>query len=188
MLDIALKNKALSVKLTVKGVVSAILIVLSVGIPQIAHIAGGAQAGAQWMPMYAPVLLAGCLLGWQWGLGVGALAPICSFAFTTLALNNAMPALERLPYMILELAVFGVVTGLFAKYIRKNFAMAFPAVLCAETAGRAVYAIYSAAAGKSFAYIMNSIENSLPGLFLYAIAVPVIVIALAAILKRKENE
>lgn len=187
MISALLKKKSLSFKLTVKGTISAILVILSVALPQLAHIIGGAQAGAIWMPMYAPALIAGCLLGWQWGLGVGIIAPICSFGFTTLALDSAMPALERLPYMTLELAMFGLVSGLFGKLIAKNPVVAFPAVLAAEVAGRAVYVVYNLIAGKSFAYLFGSVQTSLTGLFLYAILVPIVVIVLDAIIK-KANE
>ena len=95
MLDAVLKKLSAPARISVKGAIAVVLAALAVGLPQIAHIVGGAAAGSVWMPMYLPVLLAGCLLGWHWGLLVGVLSPIVSFGFTTLALNSAMPALER---------------------------------------------------------------------------------------------
>ncbi len=188
MLNAVLAKQKLAVRLSVKGAISVAMVILSVGLPQIAHIIGGASAGAAWMPMYLPALLAGCLLGWQWGLGVGIIAPIVSFGFTTLALGSAMPALERLPYMTLELAAFGAVTGLFAKKIEKNSLFAFPAVLLAQLAGRTVYAVYNLIAGASFAHVWASVQTSLTGLYVQALLVPAIVIALAAILKREAKK
>lgn len=186
MLNALLKNRSLAVRVSIKGAIGAILVILSVALPQLAHAVGGAQAGAEWMPMYAPALLAGCLFGWQWGLGVGIIAPICSFGFTSLALATAMPSLERLPYMTLELAAFGAVSGLFAKSVSKNSLMAFPAVLAAEVSGRAIYMIYNLIAGKSFGYLFSSVQTSLTGLFLYAILVPLAVIALDKLIKKDE--
>lgn len=188
MLDVVLKKRSLAFRLSIKGAVSLFLVVLAVTLPQIAHLTGGASAGAAWLPMYAPVLLAGCLLGWQWGLGVGILSPVVSFGFTSLALGTAMPDLTRLPYMILELAAFGVVSGLFAKLIRKNPFFAFPAVIAAQLSGRAIYLIYNLIAGRSFAALWASIQTGLAGLYIQAAVVPLIVIALAVLLKRGNGQ
>ena len=188
MLDLVLKKYSNAVRLTVKGAVAIVLVALAVGLPQIAHIAGGAAAGAKWMPMYLPVLLAGCLLGWHWGLGIGILSPIISYGFTTLALSSAMPTLARLPYMALELAAFGGVSGAFCKLIEKNSLFAFPAVLSAQVAGRAVYLIYNLIAGKGFAELWQSVETGLAGLYLQAVLVPVAVIVVAACIKRSKQQ
>ena len=133
--------------------------------------------------MYAPALLAGCLLGWQWGRGVGVLSPVISFGFTSLALGTAMPDLSRLPYMVLELATFGAVSGAFAKLIRKNSLFAFPAGICAQVSGRAVYLIYNLIAGRSFTALWSSIQTGLVGLYLQTVIVPLAVIALSLLLK-----
>lgn len=196
MVDAVLKNRSVAVRITVKSIICAAMIVLSVALPQVAHIIGnavggaaeGAAAGSVWMPMYAPALLAGCLLGWQWGAIVGAIAPVASFGFTSLALGAAMPTLARLPYMTIELVAFGVVAGLFAKLIRKNALFAFPAVISAQVAGRVLYVVYNLIAGQNIAYLWESIKTSLPGLYVQAALVPIIVIVLAAVLKKDKNE
>lgn len=188
MLDSALKKLSVAARISVKGAISIVLAALAVGLPQLAHILGGAQAGAVWMPMYLPVLLAGCLLGWHWGLLVGVLSPIISFGFTSLALGSAMPALERLPYMTLELAAFGAVSGAFAGLMKKNVMFAFPAVLAAQVAGRAIYVVYNLIAGKSFASLMGSVQTGLVGLYAQLIIVPLVVIAVCAIIKRADRE
>ena len=65
------KNLSLKVKITVKSLISAGIIALAVILPQLVHLIAGQPGGVQWLPMYLPVLLGGCLLGWTWGLGVG---------------------------------------------------------------------------------------------------------------------
>ncbi len=50
-----------------------------------------------------------------------------------------MPADARLPFMVVELAVFAAISGLFSKKISQNGWMAFPAVLLAQVAGRTVF-------------------------------------------------
>lgn len=186
MLDTVLSKKSVALRVTVKGAVSALLVALAVALPQFAHMAGGAAAGAKWLPMYAPALLAGCLLGWQWGLGVGLLSPLVSFGFTTALLGSAMPVATRLPYMTLELAVFGLVSGLFTKRIRGNAWLAFPAVVCAQLCGRTLYVVYNLIAGQSFAALWASVQTGLVGLFLQVALVPFAVVALSAISKRDD--
>ena len=183
MLDVALKRFTVKIRITIKSAVSLLCVVLAVGLPQIAHVVGGASAGATWLPMYLPVLLAGCLLGSVWGLGVGILSPLISFGFTTLALGNAMPALGRLPFMVAELAVFGLVTGLFSKKIENNSLFAFPAVIIAQLAGRTVNLIAGLIAGQSITALWNVIQTGLIGLYLQALIVPVVVIILAKVIK-----
>ena len=176
MLDVVLQGKPLKVRLSVKGTIAVLLVVAAVALPQIAHIAGGSSAGAAWLPMYAPVLLAGCLLGLGWGWGVGVISPIVSFGFTSLFLDGAMPAAARLPYMVLELAVFGLVSGLFSKHIQKNALYAFPAVICAQVAGRLCYFIAAVAFGQSAGAVWSIIESGMTGLFVQAAVVPAIVL------------
>ncbi len=187
MISAILKQKSTVVKITVKSIISFVLVVLAVGLPQIAHLAGGAAAGSVWLPMYAPALLAGCLLGWQWGLGVGILSPLASFAFTSLALGSAMPALSRLPYMVAELAVFGLVSGLFAKKIERSAVWAFPAVIAAQIAGRLVYFIAAVAFGQQASAVWGVIESGLTGLYLQAAVVPVIVLLLSLAIKHDRD-
>lgn len=188
MLDSVLKKLSVPARISVKGAIAVVLAALAVMLPQLTHILGGAQAGAIWMPMYLPVVLAGCLLGWHWGLLVGVLSPVISFGFTTLALDSAMPALERLPYMTLELAAFGAVSGAFAGLMRKNALFAFPAVLSAQVAGRAIYVVYNLIAGKSFASLMTSVQTGLAGLYAQLIIAPLVAIAIFAIVKRAEGK
>lgn len=187
MLDMALNKTKLSVKITVKATIAVLLAVMAVALPQLTHAIGGAAAGGIYMPMYMPALLAGILLGWQWGLGVGLLSPVISFGFTTLTLSSAMPSLERLPYMVLEVATFGAVAGLFAKRAQKSPLFSFPAVLTAQAAGRLVYVVYNLIAGKSFAYLWNSVVTSMTGLWLQALIVPLLAMLLFAVLDHEQK-
>lgn len=183
-------NAAAGLKVTVKTLLSAAVIALAVLLPQAVHLAVGAQGGAQWLPMYLPVLLGGCLLGWRWGLGIGVLSPLVSFAVTSLA-GSAMPAAARLPYMAAELAVFAAVSGLFSQKIAQNGWMAFPAVLLAQMAGRAVFlalaAIFQGVSSLSAAAVWAQIQTGLLGLLLQAVLVPLLVMGLRAVLLRNRE-
>lgn len=184
---LARHNVKPGVKIAVKTLISAGVIALAVILPQIVHLFAGAQGGVQWLPMYLPVLLGGCLLGWRWGLGVGLLSPLVSFAFTSLA-GNAMPAAARLPYMMAELAAFAVVSGLFSEKIARNGWMAFPAVLLAQVSGRlfflALAAAFQEVSSQSAAVVWSQIQAGLLGLVLQAVVVPFLVMGLRALMNR----
>ncbi len=176
------KNVSVKLKITVKMLVSAGIIALAIGLPQLVHAVAGAQGGARWLPMYLPVLLGGCLLGWQWGLGIGIVSPLLSFGITSLA-GNAMPVAVRLPYMVAELAVFGAVSGVFSKRIAENSWMAFPAVLSAAVGGRTLFmtvaAVFQSVSPLSAAAVWSQIQTGLVGLVLQATLVPIIVMILS---------
>ena len=175
------KGYSLKVKLTVKSFVSLGIIALAVLLPQIVHAILGTSGGVQWLPMYLPVLLGGCLLGTVWGLGVGILSPIASFLIT-LAAGNPMPALARLPFMICELAVFAAICGLFSKKIAQNSWMAFPAVLLAAVAGRSTFMllvlIFQSVTPFTPELIFSQIQAGLLGMVLQAVIVPFMVMGL----------
>lgn len=184
------RNATLRVKVTVKMLVSLAVVALAVLLPQLVHLAAGAQGGVQWLPMYLPVLLGGCLLGWQWGLGVGVLSPVVSFAVTALA-GDPMPAAARLPYMMAELAVFAAASGLFSNKIVRNGWMAFPAVLLAQVAGRltflALAAVFQAVSPLTAAAVWSQIQTGLLGMVAQAVVVPFLVMGVRALLAREKK-
>lgn len=182
------KQVSLRVKITVKTLISASLIVLAVILPQLFHFAFGAQSGIKFLPMYLPVILGGCLLGIKWGVAVGALSPLVSFLITSAA-GNPMPALARLPFMAAELVVFAAVAGAFSKKIAKNALWAFPAVISAQIVGRAAFlgsvAIFQSLVPFTPALIWSQIVTGITGLALQAVFAPLIVIALKLLLDKK---
>lgn len=188
--NVLTKNNAASkTKITCKTLVSIGLIALAVVLPQLVHLALGQPGGVQLLPMYLPVLIGGCLLGWRWAMFVGVLSPLASFALTSL-MGNPMPVLARLPFMMAELAVFAVVSGLFSNKIYKNGLWAFPAVLTAQLAGRAVFLglafIFQSVAPFTAEMIWSQILAGWLGLAIQLIAVPLIVIGIRAILVKEK--
>ena len=192
MLESILARKGVSVRIriTVKSLVAVGVVALAVLLPQLVHLAAGASGGVRWLPMYLPVLLGGCLLGTWWGLGVGLVSPLASFAITS-AMGSAMPAAARLPFMMAELAVFAAVSGLFSKKIAENGWMAFPAVLLAAVSGRAFFlllaVIFQNIAPFTPAMIWSQIQTGLLGLVLQAVLVPFIAMGLRVLINRDKN-
>ncbi len=185
------KNLSLSAKITVKSAIGVALIALAVALPQFVHIIVGASGGMTWLPMYLPVLIAGCVLGAKYGVAIGMLSPVASFLVTS-AFSSPMPMLARLPFMVVELAVFGGVSGLFSKYIAKNALAAFPAVLIAEVCGRGVFMLCVVALQNvtvlTPALVWSQIQSGFLGLIAQALLVPAIVIALRSLILKSKDE
>lgn len=188
---LARRNASLKIRITVKSLVSVGIVALAVLLPQFVHLVLGQAGGMQWLPMYLPVLLGGCLLGTWWGLGVGIASPLVSFAITS-AMGNAMPAAARLPFMAAELAVFAAVSGLFSRKISENGWMAFPAVLLAAVCGRAFFlllaVLFQGIAPFSPALVWSQIQTSFAGLILQAVVVPFAVMGLKLLLDRDRHD
>lgn len=188
---LTLNNVAPRRKIAYKTILSAGLVVLAVVLPQLIHIVSGQPGGAKWLPMYLPVLICGCMLGTKWGIAVGVLSPLTSFLITSLA-GSPMPALQRLPFMMIELAVFAAVSGAFTKKISENGAWAFAAVISAQLIGRCVFlgsaALFGESAGLPLGMVWSQIRTGFVGLAVQAVLVPVIIIALKKIMEKKSDE
>ncbi len=186
------RNASFKSKLSVKSVLSIGIITLSVVLPQLIHLALGRSGGIQWMPMYMPVLIGGCLMGARWGTVIGAAAPIASFIITS-SMENPMPSVERLPFMLVELAVFAAVSGFFSRRIYKSSWISFPAVLLAQVCGRAAFLftvfMFQSSVALTVETAWQQIRAGFAGMLAQAVIVPFIIIGLKALLNRnKSNE
>ena len=161
--------KPAAIRLAVGG----LLIAAGILLPQLFHLAGGRAMGEVFLPMHLPVLLAGFCLGPLFGGAVGILTPLASCLVT----GMAMPAPAILPFMVVELAVYGAAAGLFYSRFRIP---ALPALLLAQLAGRGLLL-----AGQVFGLpvpaaltVFTSLAVGLPGLIIQWAAVPLILLAL----------
>ena len=104
-----------------------------------------------------------------------------------------MPVAERLPFMMVELAVFALVSGAFSGKIAENGAWAFLAVISAQLIGRASFllmaVIFQNLVSFTPAMIWSQICTGLVGALVQAILVPVIIILLRKLLlKESKND
>lgn len=182
MLENALKQRNITCAraVGVKSAVSAALIAASVLLPQLVHALYGAAGGAKFLPMYIPVLLGGVLLGRVWGVCVAVASPVVSY-LVTLSLGNPMPAAARLPYMIVELAVFALVSGAFSGAIYGDLRKAFPVCALAAVCGRAVYVLMNI---KNLSAALAVVRGGIPGLVILAAAVPLAAVIIGKAIKR----
>lgn len=182
------ENKASREK--IKLVLAVFTIALAVVSPFVAHVAFGSLSGVRWLPMYYPVLLSGLLLGSIYGSVVGAVSPIISFILTSIV-GTPMPTLARLPFMVVELAIFGAVSGAFSHLVYKKSYMAFPVVLLTEVVGRGVFlvlvAIFNSVTTFTPSVIWTQIKMGWPGLLSTFIIVPCVVMLVSFLSRKSER-
>ena len=170
-----------------KTVATLVAIVAAVAIPQILHLIGaasglGSALGEIFLPMHIAIFMVGLLAGPVAGVVAGALSPAISFALT------GMPAVAMLPYMVIELAVYGLVTGLLASVKMPTIVK----LLIAQIAGRGIRAIaivigfYAFSSPIGVAVIWNSILTGLVGLVLQWVLVPLTMFWIEAKAKKDE--
>ncbi len=114
----------------------ALMLAFGIVLPQLFHLTGIPQAGEIFLPMHIPVLLTGFIIGGDYGLIIGMLTPLISHFVT------GMPAAPRLPFMIGELAIYGLVGGLLyrnAGLKNKKFGGVI-SLIASMLAGRLFYA------------------------------------------------
>lgn len=97
-----MKRKSTTKRLTA----GALMLAFGIALPQLFHLTGIPQAGEIFLPMHIPVILTGFVIGGDYGFIIGVLTPLISHLVT------GMPGTPRLPFMIGELAIYGLVSGL----------------------------------------------------------------------------
>ena len=170
-----MKTQTMSVaSLWRRVLLSMIVVAAAVALPEVCHLLGralGVQTalGEMLLPMHLPVMLAGMLGGPVTGLVCGAVSPLISFALT------AMPKMAMLPFMTVELAVYGLCAGL----LRRTNLPSLGQVMLTQLAGRVVRAIALAIAIYAFGFtgfpisvVWTSITVGLAGILIQWAVLP----------------
>ena len=142
------------------------------------------RAGSILLPMHIPVLLAGLVCGWKFGLITGLSGPILSTMITGMPPTMAIASL-----MSIEMGVYGLVAGVLA-YIVKTKSATLDLYIClvvSMIAGRLVAGIaqytffFSSDDGSRYTmalWISSYFVTSLPGIVIQLAFVPSVVMAL----------
>lgn len=143
-----MKTKAISMAdMRRKALLTAMMVSVAVLLPQMCHLLGGqlglgSQLGEMLLPMHLPVMLTGMLWGPWAGLACGLLSPMFSFVLT------GMPGVALLPFMTVELAVYGLSAGL----LHKTHLPTLLQVVLTQVAGRVARAAVLAVAVYGFGF------------------------------------
>ncbi len=171
------RNYSIRKRISIKTLISVVLVCISVGLPQIVHIVMGAKGGATFLPIYLPVIFGSLILGCKWGVVLGAFSPLISYVLTS-CFGNAMPAEEKLLYMILELVTMGLIAGLFEKKVANNLLFSVVAVFITFFVGRlvhfAVFVIANSFTADSIALMWAQIKLSFWGIGLQMAIIPTV--------------
>ncbi len=137
------------------------------------------ELGRALLPMHIPVLIAGFVCGWPYGLVVGLVTPFLS-SFTT-----GMPPIPMATTMTFELGAYGLMTGLLYKLFPKKDIYVYPALLISMLVGRVVMAIANiillGLSGNAYtwqAFVSGAFLNAIPGMIIQIVIIPIIIIAL----------
>ena len=135
------------------------------------------SVGKMLLPMHLPALLCGFVCGWQWGLGVGFLAPLLR------SLTIGMPPFFPMAVsMAFELAAYGAIAGLLHRALPKKVGWDYVSLIVAMLVGRLVWgAVRFACTGLDVsafglsAFWTGAFATAWPGIVLQLVVIPPLV-------------
>lgn len=139
------------------------------------------EIGNMLLPMHIPVMLCGLLCGWQYGLIVGAIAPIMR------SLLFSMPVMYPSAIsMAFELATYGFVIGyMFSKSKWNCMKLLYRSLIVSMVAGRVVWGLVQTILlglgdnGFTFSmFIGGAFLKAIPGIILQLVLIPAIMLIL----------
>ena len=140
------------------------------------------EIGSMLLPMHIPALLAGFILGWKYGLVIGASLPIIRSL-----LFSAPPLYPKAVAMSVELAAYGFFAALFFLIIfkKKNLVSVYASLILSMIIGRAIKGVVSAflygTAENPYtfsAFITGTFLEAIPGIIIQLILIPAILVAI----------
>ena len=140
---------------------------LGIAIPRIFHLLIGSSAGVTFLPMHLMVLIAALTFGITSASVVAGSSVIFSYLLT------GMPAIDRMPYMLIELLIYGILLGLFNKRFNSYVSLVVTMII-----GRILYAgvLYISVNLLGFngygISVMQSVISGVPGIIIQLLAVP----------------
>lgn len=162
---------------TGKSAIAALCIALSVVLPMLFH--SIPDAGSVYSPIHIPSLLCGLVAGWQYGLLAGLLGPLFSSMLT------GMPPMAYLPPMMVECAMFGLITGLCFRFVKTGRCVAdiYISLSAAMVLGRVIAGISRSLIFARGSYSMAMFLSSyfvvgIPGIILHLVLVPILYLTL----------
>jgi niacin transporter len=152
-------------------------VALAVLAPMGFHFFGGVGAGRIFLPMHFFVLTAGLILGWRAGLATGAFSVLISY------LISSMPAINVLPFIAIELSVYGLVAGLlkdkFNVWISLFGALAFGRLAVLMT-------VFLFSNMNALNFVFAAARDGWQGIALQVIFIPVVVEIISSSLFQRE--
>ncbi len=147
------------------------------------------EIGGMLCPMHIPVILCGYVCGAPWGLAVGFIAPL--FRSLTLGMPTLFP---KAVAMAFELATYGMMSGILYRIFPKKKGYIYLSLITAMATGRLVWGIVQfACAGLDFekfglaTFWAGAVANSVPGIILQIVLVPILVMVTEKVINTSEK-
>lgn len=177
MINEKVKSRYICKSIKAKTLATVIAIIASVALPQLFHLMGaftgvGTRLGEIFLPMHIGIIAVGLLAGPVAGVIAGTVSPVISFML------SGMPNGMMLPFMVVELAAYGLAAGLIGN---KNLPAPVKLVIV-QLAGRLVrliaviIAYYGLNFGMSVSSFLLSLVCGLPGILLQLALISLIMI------------
>lgn len=155
---------------------------IGIALPRIFHVLAGSSAGSTFLPMHIAVLIAALTFGTLSATIVAGSSVVFSYLLT------GMPALARLPYMLIELVIYAILLSLFNKKFNSYVSLIATIIL-----GRILYsgvlfvAIDLLGLSTYGISVIESIRTGIPGIIIQLICVPFIAKVMNERLKLKND-
>ena len=160
-----------------KSIITAACIALCVVLPMVFH--SIPDSGSVLCPMHIPVLLCGLICGWPFGLLCGIAGPFLSSMLTQ------MPPAAYLPTMMVELAVYGLISGGMMQVIStgKLYGDLYISLIGSMRVGRVAAGIvkaliFTAGEYSVAVWAVSYFVTAWPGIVIQLVLIPAIVTAL----------
>lgn len=142
------------------------------------------QIGSLISPMHIPAFLCGMTCGPFWGAVVGASAPLLRSALFL------MPPMAIAPMMAVELAAYGLVSGILVRVLPKGNLWLYVNLAVSMVLGRILYAaVKIAVMGLSeaapFVILLETFTGTWVGIIVHFIVVPPLVMLVGRLMKQK---
>ncbi|MGI5897360.1 MAG: ECF transporter S component [Oscillospiraceae bacterium] len=158
--------------------ITAVNIALCVALPFALHAIP--DAGSVLCPIHIPVFLCGLMCGWPYGLACGLIGPALS------SLITGMPAMAALPQMLVECAIYGLVSGLLFQLVHTKhralnlyISLIVAMILGRIGAGITLALVFARATTTFHVFFMSYFVVSLPGILIQLFLIPVVLAALS---------
>ena len=142
---------------------------LGIAIPRIFHLLIGSSAGVTFLPMHLMVLISALTFGMFSSCIVAGSSVVFSYLLT------GMPAIQRMPYMLIELVIYGLLLGLLNKKYNSYISLIATLII-----GRIIYAgilffIVNIIGLNGYGIsVIQSTISGIPGIIIQILLVPVL--------------
>lgn len=164
-------------KITKLTFIFTMVLTLGIAIPNFVHYIGGQFLGRLLLPLPFIVILSGMLFGWEIGLLSGIGIPLISY------LISGMPPMILLKEMLLEVSIYGLLSGLLYRKLRVNV---FVSILIALLMGKLSLFVLYHFLNKLPTIVFSSMTNTIPGLLLQIFILPFIIIKFEKVIYKEK--